>query len=87
MGVRAISGREAVRESSGREWDHVWIGANIATMAAGPTAYGSIENAALAVAGERIAWIGPAEEAQALAAAQGVPTHDVRGLWMTPVLI
>jgi imidazolonepropionase len=67
-------------------WDQVWIGANIATMSgAGP--YGSIQDAALAVKGERIAWLGAAEDGRRLAAAQGASIHDVRGQWITPGLI
>jgi imidazolonepropionase len=67
-------------------WDQVWIGANLATMSgAGP--YGSIQDAALAVAGERIAWLGTAEDGRRLAQAQGVPIRDVRGQWITPGLI
>jgi imidazolonepropionase len=65
----------------------VSIGANIATMVAGGEPYGKIENAALAVKGERIAWIGPAAEGRARAAAQGLPVHDAQGLWITPGLI
>lgn len=67
-------------------WDQVWIGANIATLA-GAGAYGSIEDAALAVKGERIAWLGTAEEGAQRAQMQGVPIHEVHGLWITPGLI
>jgi imidazolonepropionase len=56
-------------------------------MVAGAEPYGNIKNAALAVKGEHIAWIGPAAEAQARAAAQNLPLHDAQGLWMTPGLI
>jgi imidazolonepropionase len=68
------------------DWDQVWIGANIATMA-GTAPYGSIDNAALAIGGERIAWIGTAAEGQRLAQAQGIPVRDAVGLWVTPGLI
>ncbi|HEY6620505.1 MAG TPA: imidazolonepropionase [Steroidobacteraceae bacterium] len=67
-------------------WDQVWVGAHIATMA-GAGAYGCISDAALAVAGERIAWLGPAEEGRLRAHSQGAPIHDVRGQWITPGLI
>jgi imidazolonepropionase len=67
-------------------WDEVWIGANLATMA-GAEAYGHIQDAALAVKGERIAWLGAAEEGRRLAQAQGAPIRDVRGQWITPGLI
>ena len=76
-----------MQKSSGKEWDQVWIGADIATMVAGAEPYGNIRNAALAVKGERIAWIGSAGEGATKAAAQGLPAHDARGLWMTPGLI
>jgi imidazolonepropionase len=67
-------------------WDQVWVGANIATMAgAGP--YGSIQDGALAVRGERIAWLGKAEEGRQRAQAQGMSIHDVQGQWITPGLI
>jgi imidazolonepropionase len=67
------------------DWDQVWIGANIATMA-GTAPYGSIENAALAIKGERIAWIGAAAEGQRRAP-RGIPIRDAAGLWVTPGLI
>jgi imidazolonepropionase len=76
-----------VQKTSGNEWDQVWIGANIATMVAGVEPYGNIRNAALAVKGGRIAWIGPAAEAKSKAAAQGLSARDAQGLWMTPGLI
>jgi imidazolonepropionase len=82
-----MSGRAAVQKSSRDDWDEVWVGANLATMVAGAAPYGNIENAALAVKGERIAWIGSAAEGRATAAALNVPVRDAQGLWMTPGLI
>jgi imidazolonepropionase len=76
-----------VRNTSDTEWDQIWIGAHIATMVAGTEPYGNIKNAALAVKGERIAWIGAAAEGKARAAAQRLAVHDAHGLWMTPGLI
>jgi imidazolonepropionase len=76
-----------VQKASDTAWDGIWIGADIATMVAGAEPYGNMKNAALAVTGERIAWIGSADEGKIRAAAQGVPIHDARGLWMTPGLI
>ncbi|HXA36158.1 MAG TPA: imidazolonepropionase [Steroidobacteraceae bacterium] len=72
---------------SAKEWDQVWIGADIATMVAGAGPYGNVKNAALAVKGERIAWIGPAAEGARKAAALGIAAHDAQGLWITPGLI
>jgi imidazolonepropionase len=76
-----------VQKNSSTEWDQIWIGANIATMAAGAAAYGNLNNAALAVKGERIAWIGSAAQGAEKAAALGIAVQDARGLWMTPGLI
>jgi imidazolonepropionase len=75
-----------VLKTSDNDWDQVWIGANIATMA-GTRPYGSMENAALAVKGERIAWLGTTAEARRLAQAQGISVHDADGMWITPGLI
>jgi imidazolonepropionase len=75
-----------VLKSEDNDWDQVWIGANIATMA-GAAPYGSMDNAALAIKGERLAWIGAAAEGQRLAQARGAPIHDAAGLWITPGLI
>jgi imidazolonepropionase len=76
-----------VNKSSGKDWDQIWAGANIATMVAGVEPYGNIKNGALAVKGDRIAWIGPAAEGLREAAAFGIPIHDAQGLWLTPGLI
>jgi imidazolonepropionase len=76
-----------VQKASDEEWDQIWVGANIATMVAGAEPYGNMQDAALAVKGERIAWIGPAAEGARKSVELGIPAHDVRGLWMTPGLI
>jgi imidazolonepropionase len=71
---------------SNNDVDQVWIGANIATMV-GTAPYGRFDNAALAIKGERIAWIGSAAEGRRLAQAQGAAIGDAEGLWITPGLI
>jgi imidazolonepropionase len=81
------SAGDQVQKDSDNDWDEVWIGANIATMAAGAGAFGSIVDAALAVKAERIAWIGSAAEGQRRAASQNLRIHDARGQWITPGLI
>jgi len=60
---------------------------SIATLVAGRIPYGRLEHAALAVSGERIAWIGAAEEARDRARAGGIPIVEAEGLWMTPGFI
>ncbi len=76
-----------MQKSSRRDWDRIWVGADIATMAAGAEAYGSLRDAALAVKGDRIAWMGSADEGRREAEGLGIPVHDARGLWLTPGLI
>jgi imidazolonepropionase len=56
-------------------------------MVAGGEPYGNLSDAALAVKGGRIAWIGPAAAAAALAEAADIPVEHCRGLWMLPGLI
>ncbi len=68
-------------------WDQVWTGAQLATMVPGAGPYGTLRDAAIAVRGERIAWLGPASEARAHPAAAGARIHDAAGLWITPGLI
>jgi len=69
------------------KWDRVWVGMGIASMVAGRIPYGKLERAALAVSGERIAWIGDAEEARDRARTSRIPIEEAEGLWMTPGLI
>jgi imidazolonepropionase len=76
-----------VEKSSDSEWDDVWVGANIATMLGDAAPYGSLTNAALAVKDGRIAWIGSAADAAAMAQPKGAELREVHGLWMTPGLI
>lgn len=65
-----------------RNWDALWINANLATMAGGGC--GIVENAALAVAGGRIGWLGPMSE---LPKHDARETHDAKGKWLIPGLI
>jgi imidazolonepropionase len=82
----AMSGN-CVQTSMGGEWDRVWVGAHIATMVAGGDPYGKLESGALAAKDGRIAWIGPAAEAERRAARHDIAVEDCRGQWMTPGLI
>jgi imidazolonepropionase len=83
--VKTVSDETAA--DIGKTWDRVWVGAQLATMAAGAAPYGIIRDAGIAVRGERIAWIGRAEDAARAAAAHSIPSHDVCGAWITPGLI
>ncbi len=83
-------------------WDHVWIGAHLATMRGGGTpplgapltgaspgadGYGELRDAAIAVRGERIAWMGPAADALRAPAIAKAEVHELSGAWITPGLI
>ena len=46
-----------MQKSSGKEWDHVWIGGKYCHHGRGAEPYGNLKNAALAVKGERIAFV------------------------------
>jgi imidazolonepropionase len=69
------------------DWDQVFVGGNLATMRPGAEGYGAVTDAALAIKGDRIAWVGPALEARRQIASRGIPFIDASGLWITPGLI
>ncbi len=69
------------------EWDVLWTDVNIATMCEGTNDYGAIEDAAIAVADGRIAWLGKAADLPAPAADTAGTVHSGSGIWLTPGLI
>jgi len=74
-------------DSAPMPWDHLYIDGHLATMECDGKAYGAVESAALAVQGDRIAWLGP------MAALPGAPEDlaaqvtRLHGHWVTPGLI
>jgi len=66
------------------DWDLLLTNARIATMAAKTPGYGEIEDAALAISGGRIAWIGSRED---LPDGDAAKTLSLEGRWLTPALI
>jgi imidazolonepropionase len=66
------------------DWDLILTDLNAATMAGGRGPYGVIENAAIAIAAGRIAWIG--READ-LPVGNNVDRRSLDGRWLTPALI
>lgn len=72
----------------GTRWDRLITGVHLATMTDTGQPYGAIENAALATAGGRIAWLGPEalleENREAWSADKVI---DGGGRWATPGLI
>ena len=66
----------------------LWTRARVATLAADATEpYGLIEDAALVVDGERLAWVGPVAELPADLRARCTLQHDAGGALITPGLI
>ena len=67
-----------------QNWDLLLTDLHIATMAANGEPYGIVENAALAIAAGRIAWLGSATD---VPEAEITETRSLDGRWLTPALI
>lgn len=65
-------------------WDLLLTDAHIATMCEGASGFGIIDNAALAISEDTIAWLGPAADLPAQSATE---TRSLGGRWITPALI
>ena len=72
------------REPAILHWDLLLRDTHIATMRVGAAPFGIIENAALAIADGRVAWLGRAAE---LPPADAAATRSLGGQWLTPALI
>jgi len=68
-------------------WDHLWINLRLATMAPGGAPYGAIADGALAVTGDRIAFVGRGDALPAPPDRLAGAVHDGGGRWMTPGLV
>src|SRR3954471_17086761 len=66
-------------------WDAIWINAGVATMA--DDGYGMIANGAVAGAGGRIVWVGPAAALPAAPNELAAIVHDEGGRLLTPRLV
>jgi imidazolonepropionase len=67
-------------------WDSLWVDVSAATLAE-PGGLGLIESAAIAVAGERIAWVGPSSALPAAPHQLARSVHSGAGRLLTPALI
>jgi imidazolonepropionase len=67
-------------------WQSLWINVNLATMSDGSKSYGSIENAALAIADGKIAWLGAMDKLPEYDA-NITKVIDGNGAWLTPGLV
>ncbi len=68
-------------------FDRLWINARLATMQAGATPYGALEQAALGTKDGAIAWVGRMAELPKPAEVLSTRVHDAEGRWITPGLI
>lgn len=66
------------------DWDLLITDARLATLAPDAPGYGIVEDGALAIAGDSIAWVGPATDRPRKKAAAVVSAD---GRWITPALI
>ena len=57
------------------DWDLVLTDVRIATMRQDGVAYGAVDDGAIAISGDRIAWVGPAGESQD--AGEGTDFHAI----------
>ena len=69
------------------DWDTVWINANLATMTAGDTPYGTVPDAAIAASGDRIVWAGPMSDLPGKPNSLANEVVDLAGMWVTPGLV
>lgn len=66
----------------------IWTNANVATFsAASPEPYGSVREAAVAVGGGRILWVGHGDSIPAGLLGRRTETVDLGGRWVTPGLV
>jgi imidazolonepropionase len=65
-------------------WDLLLTDVHVATMRAGESGYGAIENAAIGIANGQLAWVGAAADLPHTDASE---TRSLAGRWATPALI
>jgi imidazolonepropionase len=70
-----------------RPADTIWHAAGIATMTAGDTPYGAIEDAVLAAREGRILWVGRRADMPPELTGPATTVNDASGSWITPALI
>ncbi len=68
-------------------WDQLWVDIRLATAVAGGDGFGLVEDGALAVAGDRIAWVGKASALPAAPQQLARQTLRGHGRLLTPGLI
>jgi len=69
------------------QWDTLLVNVHLATMVPGADAYGAVRNGAIAVAGERIAWLGAEADLPSRPEKLAATVRDGGGGWVSPGLI
>ena len=67
-------------------WDFLWTDCRLATFA-GDQSYGVIENGAVGIKGERIAWVGPVDRLPGPPSELAATVCSLGGQWVTPGLV
>ncbi len=68
-------------------WDSLWINARLATMVAGATPYGAIEDGALGIKDGVLVYCGAAADLPDRPGSLALGVHDAEGRWITPGLV
>jgi len=68
-------------------WDKIFINCHLATMTENGRPYGAVEDGAVALDGDSIAWIGAATDLPDSPERTAHAVHDLGGAWITPGLI
>ena len=75
-----------MNQAPGKKWDHLIINTHVATMA-GDRGYGIIDEGALAISDQRIAWVGPMKDLPDAPSECAVDVFSAQNQWLTPGLI
>jgi imidazolonepropionase len=67
-------------------WDSIWL-AHLATLRPAGAPYGAVADGAIAVRGDRIAWVGARADLPAAPEECATLVHETGGKWITPGLI
>jgi imidazolonepropionase len=68
-------------------WDELWVDTHLATMAPAGGGYGAVVDGALAVQGDRIAWVGPRADLPGVPDQLASRVTSLEGAWLTPGLV
>ncbi len=87
MSDTGVAHSDASGPSADAPWDVLWTDARLATLVGDGAPYGAVDPGAIAIAGGRIAWLGPMAELPQSAARRARERRSLEGRWVTPGLI